>query len=155
MLPSLSDVSDALDEYHEYRKKQGRFASPLLWIRATKVSPADVWLEEAPKVKWLNKIGSQLLSLTHSASGTERNWSSHSFIFADRRQSQKPVMLERNVRMCCNMRLRDSALARGVRARKQAEDEPKGYPLQEGDWSSCDESSEDDSEEAIMATMSF
>ena len=35
------DVSEALDEYHEYHEK-GRLASkPLLWLRAGKVSPAD------------------------------------------------------------------------------------------------------------------
>jgi len=45
-------------------------------------------LDEAPKVKWLNKIGADVLSLTHSASGTERNWSTHGFIYSDLRQSQ-------------------------------------------------------------------
>ena len=42
LLPTLDDMSEALDEYHEYHEKKGRFASkPLLWLRAGKVSPAD------------------------------------------------------------------------------------------------------------------
>ena len=55
-LPSLADVSDALDEYYGYHKKTGRFNSQLLWVRAGRVSPADFWLQEAPKVKWLNIV---------------------------------------------------------------------------------------------------
>ena len=62
MLPSLQDVSDAIDEYHEYHQKRGRFASQLLWIRASKVSPATFWQVEAPKVKWLNHVGTQVLA---------------------------------------------------------------------------------------------
>ena len=136
----MEDVSDALDEYKEYHGKKGRFASPLLWIRAAKVSPAEFWLEEAPRVKWLNRIGAEVLSLTHSAGGTERNWSTHGFIYSDLRQSQATSTLERNVRMHRNMRLRDHAAARGVKAKKQGE--PKAYPLEKGHWSSCDESSD-------------
>ena len=63
MLPSLEDVSDAIDEYHEYHKKRGRFDSKLLWIRASKVTPAEFWQVEAPKVKWLNHVGAQVLAL--------------------------------------------------------------------------------------------
>ena len=64
MLPSLEDVSTALDEYHEYHGKKGRFESKLLWVRAERVSPADFWQQEAPKVKWLNVVGETVLSLT-------------------------------------------------------------------------------------------
>ena len=59
-------------------------------------------------MKWLNRIGAEVLSLTHSAGGTERNWSTHGFIYSDLRQSQATTTLERNVRMHRNMRLRDS-----------------------------------------------
>ena len=50
---------------------QGPFSKPLLWLRASTVSPADWWLQEAPKVKWLNSVGSRVLSLTHAAGGGE------------------------------------------------------------------------------------
>ena len=116
MLPSLEDVSTALDEYHEYHEyhgKKGRFESKLLWVRAERVSPADFWRQEAPKVKWLNVVGETVLSLAHSAGGAERSWSTHNNIFSDRRQSQLPSTLGRNVRMFCNMRLRDHVLGRG------------------------------------------
>ena len=42
MLPSFEDVSTALDEYHEYHGKKGRFESKLLWVRAERVSPAEL-----------------------------------------------------------------------------------------------------------------
>ena len=53
-----------------------------------------------------------------------------------------------------NMRLRDHAAARGVKAKKQGE--PKAYPLEKGHWSSCDESSDGESSlDAMRATMGF
>ena len=65
------------------------------------------------------------------------------------------VTLMRNVRMHRNMRLRDHAAGRGLRAEKLSE--PKDYPLARGDWSSCDESSSDEesADAAVRATMSF
>ena len=142
MLPTLDDVSDALDEYAQYHKKQGPFAKPLLWVRVTKVSPADFWLTEAPKVKWLNMIGLQVLSLTHAAGGAERNWSTHKFIRSDLRRMSSTAQLERYVRTYRNMRLRDSLARRGRKAQAASKKEPKEYPLQSG-WSSCDESDDD------------
>ena len=117
-------------------------------------SPAVFWSREAPKVKWLNFVGSTVLSLTHAAGGCERNWSTHGLIFSDRRKSQQAATLERNVRMFKNMRLRDRVLARGVKAQREVGKEPKEYPLQTGDWSSCDESSDDDVSTASV-TMAF
>ena len=158
MLPRLQDVSDALDEYNQYHKKQGLFAAPLLWIRAMKVSPSNFWAEEAPKVKWLNWVGSQVLSLTHAAGGAERNWSTHGFIRSDLRRSLTTERLERYVRVYRNMRLRDRALGRGVAAQKQrarALKDPKEYPLHTGEWSSCDESDNEGDLDAIRATMGF
>ena len=121
-----------------------RFANkPLLWIRASKVSPADFWLQEAPKLKWLNHVGASVLSLTHAAGGAERNWSTHGFINSDRRKgAQAAPTLERLVRLYRNMRLRDRALGRGRKAKKDKEAPPKAYPLESGDWSSCDSSDE-------------
>ena len=69
-------------------------------------------------MKWLNFVGSTVLSLTHAAGGCERNWSTHGLIFSDRRKSQQAATLERNVRMFKNMRLRDRVLARGVKDRR-------------------------------------
>ena len=93
-------------------------------------------------------------SLTHSAGGSERNWSTHIFIFSDRRQRQTTEVLGRNVRTYRNMRLRDHAAKRGIKAKKQGE--PKEYPLHKGDWSSCDESSDGESADiAVRATMGF
>ena len=44
MLPSLEDVSTALDEYHEYHGKKGRFdALGLRREGLVEVSPADFW----------------------------------------------------------------------------------------------------------------
>ena len=60
--------------------------------------------------------------------------------------------LERYVRCFRNMRLRDHANKRGRKAKKQRE--PKEYPLAKGDWSTCDESS-DDADDAARATMGF
>ena len=42
-----------------------------------------------------------------------------------------------------NMRLRDCVAKRGPKAQKEAQKAPKEYPLESGDWSSCDESDED------------
>ena len=53
-----------------------------------------------------------------------------------------------------NMRLRDRVLARGVKAQREVGKEPKEYPLQTGDWSSCDESSDNDVSTASV-TMAF
>ena len=93
-------------------------------------------------------------SLTHSASGTQRNWRTHGNIFSQNRQRQIPGTLERNVRTFRNMRLRDAATARGLKARKHKE--PKEYPLHKGDWSSCDESNDgESSEDDVRCTMGF
>ena len=51
--------------------------------------------------------------------------------------------LERYVRAHRNMRLRDRTLGRGLKAKREQAKEPKEYPLHKGDWSSCDESSDD------------
>ena len=51
------------------------------------------------------------------------------------------------MRLYRNMRLRNRALQRGPLVRKAAAaetKEPTSYPLQSGAWSSCDESSEDE-----------
>ena len=123
-------VWDAVVLDNQYHKKQGLFAAPLLWIRAMKVSPSNFWAEEAPKVKWLNWVGSQVLSLTHAAGGAERNWSTHGFIRSDLRRSLTTERLERYVRVYRNMRLRDRALGRGVAAQKQRArtQGPEGVP---------------------------
>ena len=56
-----------------------------------------------------------------------------------------------------NMRLRDQAEGRGLKAKKQGE--PKEYPLHKGDRShhvSCDESSDgESSQDAVRTTMGF
>ena len=54
------------------------------------------------------------------------------------------------------MRLKDNILSRGVKAKKEKAKEPKAYPLEGGDWSSCDES-EDESPEwlTVQASMGF
>ena len=63
----------------------------------------------------------------------------HNNIRSDNRKSQLPSTLERNVRMFCDMRLRDHVLGRGRQAKKDKDKEVKDYPLHKGDWSSCDE----------------
>ena len=90
----------------------------------------------------------------HAAGGAERNWSTHGKIFADDRQRQTAATLERNVRMFRNMRLRDHTLSRGKQAKKDKEKEPKEYPLHTGDWSSCDESEEEEVSTGTVA-MAF
>ena len=55
-------------------------------------------------------------------------------------QRQVTATLEHNVRMFRNMRLRDRAASRGLKAQHEREKEPKEYPLSKGQWSSCDES---------------
>ena len=92
-----------------------------------------------------------MLSLTHAAGGAERNWSTHGNIFSIRRRRQKAATLERNVRMFRNMRLRDQAIGRGKQAKKDKE--PREYPLHKGDWSSCDES--EDEESMVSVAMAF
>ena len=60
------------------------------------------------------------------------------------------------MRLFRNMRLKDNILSRGVKAKKEKAKEPKAYPLEGGDWSSCDES-EDESPEwlTVQASMGF
>ena len=79
-------------------------------------------------------------SLAHGIGGAERNWSTHTFINSDLRKSQTPKTLERAVRLQKNMRLADTIEKRGM---KKIKEEPKEYPLERGDWSSCDESEDD------------
>ena len=86
-------------------------------------------------------VGSTVLSATHAAGGAERNWSTHGNIFSQDRQSMAPAQLERYVRTFRNMRLRDDVLHRGKKAKKKSQ--PKEYPLNKGDWSSCDESEDE------------
>ena len=49
------------------------------------------------------------------------------------------------------VRLRDQAIGRGKQAKKDKE--PKEYPLHKGDWSSCDES--EDEESMVSVAMAF
>lgn len=156
MLPTLDDVSNALEEYHEYHKKQGPWANkPLLWLRASKVSPADFWLQEAPKRKYLNELGGSALSLAHAAGGAERNFQTHGLIFSDLRKSTSSATLERLVRLYRNMRLRDAVLARGPDAKKKEQAEPKAYPLESGNWSSCDDSDDESAWDSATAPYGF
>ena len=53
------------------------------------------------------------------------------------------------------MRLRDRVAKRGPKAQKEAQKAPKEYPLESGDWSSCDESDEDSQWDEVRATMGF
>ena len=55
-----------------------------------------------------------------------------------------------------NMRLRDRIAERGPNAQKERQRDPKPYPLEKGDWSSCDESEEDSMEWiGVQTTMGF
>ena len=156
MLPTLTDVSEALDEYHEYHDKKGRFANkPLLWVRASKVSPAEWWLRDAPKLKWLNEVASRVLSLNHAAGGCERNWSTHGLLNGKLSQSQKASTLEQRTRLHRNMRLRDRIIGRGQVAKKINDGVPKAYPLEGLDWSSCDESNDEATWDAVTAPYGF
>ena len=152
--------------------------------------------EDAPKVKWLNILGAQLLSINHAQGSCERNLSTHGYIFSLRRQQLKVKTLERYVRSvtrrsnarlrtrdfrsperktpvhaCAadvqlwilalrsiyrNMRLRDAVVERGAKAKKESAKAPKDYPLSNENWSSCDESDEEDAGWAeVQATMGF
>ena len=55
-----------------------------------------------------------------------------------------------------NMRLRDAVVERGAKAKKESAKAPKDYPLSNENWSSCDESDEEDAGWAeVQATMGF
>lgn len=130
----------------------------LLWVRARKVAPEKFWQQEAPKVKWLNILATQALSVNHAAGGCERNFSTHTFIFSSSRQRLAAQTLARYVKIYRNMRLRDAVANRGVAARKEIASEPKRYPLESGEWSSCDDSEpehEGESWNEVQATMGF
>ena len=53
--------------------------------------------------------------------------------------------------------LYDRAVSRGVKAKKERAREPKAYPLEKGEWSSCDETDieEDPEMELAQASMGF
>ena len=106
-------------------------------------------------MKWLNNIGAQILSVQHAIGGAERNFSTHSFIFSVRRQTLAATTLQRYVRIFVNQRLRDRVKRRGVKAKRTSEAEPKPYPLEGADWSSCDESEDDSQDLTVPATMGF
>ena len=63
--------------------------------------------------------------------------------------------LQRYVRIYRNLRLRDKVRRRGGKAKREGE--PKPYPLESGEWSSCDESEEEspDGWLGVEATMGF
>ena len=94
------------------------------------------------------KCASFDVSVAHSAGGAERNWSTHGHIRSDLHHSLLPNTLARYVRTYRNMRLRDRVQARGVKA---CASKPKAYPLEAGDWSSCDESEEENADLATVA----
>ena len=50
---------------------------------------------------------------------------------------------------------RDRVLQRGIKAKKEAQAEPKEYPLNKGEWSSCDESDDESDWDTARATMGF
>ena len=52
--------------------------------------------------------------------------------------------MERRTRLYRNMRLRDHLRHRGVKAKKDNDKPPKKYPLEGTDWSSCDETDDED-----------
>ena len=55
-----------------------------------------------------------------------------------------------------NMRLRDAVIERGAKAKKESAKAPKDYPLSNENWSSCDESDEEDAGWAeVQVTMGF
>ena len=56
---------------------------------------------------------------------------------------------------CRTARLRDRVRQRGAKAKKAAKAEPKPYPLEKGEWSSCDESDEDPGWEEACATVAM
>lgn len=124
-------------------------------MRASKVSPADWWLRDAPKLKWLNLVGSRVLSLNHAAGGCERNWSTHCLLNSRLRTSQKSSTLEERTRLHRNMRLRDRIVGRGRVAKKANDEGPKAYPLEGLDWSSCDESDDEAEWDAVTAPYGF
>ena len=69
--------------------------------------------------------------------------------------AQAAPTLERLVRLYRNMRLRDRALGRGRKAQKDKEALPKAYPLESGDWSSCDSSEDESGWDAATAPYGF
>ena len=63
--------------------------------------------------------------------------------------NSKSASLQRLVRLYRTLRLRDRVTNRGRAAKKENSKEPKPYPLESYDWSSCDESEEEPSEFAV------
>ena len=51
------------------------------------------------------------------------------------------------------MRLYDRAVSRGVKAKKERAREPKAYPLEKGEWSSCDETDIEEDPEMELAGL--
>ena len=89
--------------------------------------------------------------------GDVRGWciTMHNCITIHRSNNLSSQSVERYVRTYRNMRLRDRIKARGVKAEKQLSSEPKAYPLEKGDWSSCDASDNNDEAGMVAATMGF
>ena len=63
--------------------------------------------------------------------------------------NSKSASLQRLVRLYRNLRLRDCVTNRGRAVKKENSKEPKQYPLETYDWSSCDESEEELSDPAV------
>ena len=98
----------------------------------------------------LHRIAPRLLGIMHTASAGERNWKTRSVLNFAIRRRQTPATLSRLVFCHHTQRLLDHVARRGRKARKASSDyKTKDYPLENEDgWSSCDESSEDVTEEA-------
>jgi hypothetical protein len=162
ILPTPEAVSEAMEEYTDYRSKLGMWSNPIAWVQATSIEPAAWWKAwGSGNTVWLGLVAPKLLSLAHGAGGVERTFSAHGRVNSDNRGSQKPETIARHTRAMMNQRLLDRQLARGkqladarerinvrIKAARSKQPPvwpkrvaPKPYPLalEDGLWS-CEES---------------
>jgi hypothetical protein len=165
MLDSDHEVSQALDEYNEYHRKQGVWADDLIWLQASTAEPWQFWLTFGSNTLQLGRVAPQLLAAQHGAGGGERNWSLQGRINGRDRGRQLSSTLARQTRLAFNQRLLDrraqhlgkaAAATARINARRAnrappRRDEPRPYPVAgEADWQSCDESEASGDDEALV-----
>ncbi|XP_058105312.1 uncharacterized protein LOC131248850 [Magnolia sinica] len=90
----------------------GDFGSRLALETMTKRSPADWWERFGDRTPQLTKFAVRVLSLTCSASGCERNWSTFEQIHTKKRNRLEQQKLNSLVYVMYNMKLRERSMKR-------------------------------------------
>ena len=73
-----------------YEEKHGEFASPMIWMNASKMNPFQWWKQYGKCVPELRLFALKAFSVATTASPCERNWSAYDHIYEKKRAKLAP-----------------------------------------------------------------